>query len=70
MNSLETGEKWILDAGNPRVRQRYIHWKKSQLADIETALTWARVDYFHMPTDQSVADVLTLFFRQREKRLR
>lgn len=70
MAGLETGETWILDAGDPQVRQRYIHWKEGQLSDIETALTWARVDYFHMPTDQSVADVLTLFFRQREKRMR
>jgi len=70
MAGLETGGTWILDAGNPQVRQRYIQWKKEQLVDIETALTWARVDYFHMSTDQSVADVLTLFFRQREKRMR
>ena len=70
MAGLETDDKWVLDAGDPQIRQRYTHWKKSQLADIEAALTGARVDYFHMPTDESVADVLTLFFRQREKRMR
>lgn len=70
VGGLESREQWILDAGDPRVRQRYRAWKQDQMAGVEAALTSARVDYFHMPTDQSVADVLTLFFRQREKRLR
>ena len=70
MGALETGEQWLLDAGDPRVRQRYREWKTTQIADVETALASARVDYFHLPTDHSVADVLTLFFRQREKRMR
>ncbi len=70
MAGLESGIQWMLDAGDPQVRQRYRAWKTAQIKGLETALTSARVDYFHMPTDQSVADVLTLFFRQREKRMR
>lgn len=70
VQSFETGRHMVLDAGSAAVRKAYADQKRAHYRGVQETLAASKVDWFEMPTDASVSDVLTRYFKRREKRMR
>lgn len=70
MTCFETGNTILLDAGNKKTRQAYSAKKRRLYNTILENLKKSSVDFMALGTHMSVADVLTRYFRNREKRIR
>ncbi len=66
----ETGHKIMVDACDQKTRDRFS--RKAMALKHHTAKVFSRAstDLIHMNTNDNTAQVLTAYFRQREKRLR
>jgi len=67
---LETGETVVLDAYSKKVRDAYAGKRKQHYRQIQETFNRAGVDFMEIGTHMAVSDVLTKFFRCREKRMR
>ncbi len=67
---METGEVMLLDASDRGTRRRYEEMKRAEHGRIIEALKAAGVDRVEVATTDSAADVLTRYFRLRERRRR
>ena len=70
VRDLETGKIRWLDSFNPRTRKAYARIQARGRDEIRKLFTRAKSDFMELNTRDSVADTLTRYFRQREKRLR
>lgn len=66
----ETGNRYLLDAGDGATRRHYETGKRHQYEQALSLLKKAKVDVLEVQTDASVADLLTDYFRTRERRMR
>ncbi len=67
---LETGNTLMVDAGNQKTRKEFSSLRHAFQEQAVTAFSRAKSDLIEMKTSDSVSDSLTLYFRQRERRLR
>ncbi len=67
---LETGKALMVDAGNKKTRQEFSSLRHAFQEQAVKAFSRAKSDLIEMKTSDSVSDSLTLYFRQRERRLR
>ncbi len=66
----ETGDRHYLDCGDRRTRERFSALKQREYEEILEGLKRARVDAIPLETTGDAADVLTRYFRIRERRKR
>ncbi len=66
----ETGDVYHLDASDRRTRERFEALKRREYAQILGGLKRARIDAVSLETTSDAADVLTRYFRIRERRKR
>jgi hypothetical protein len=70
LTDLETGETMLVDAFDKRTRTMYTQMRKTAHAAARQIFSRAKSDLLEMKTSDSVPDVLTRYFRTREKRFR
>lgn len=68
VRDLETGEPFWFDAGNRHTREAFEKLKRAEYRDTADRLRASDIDCIEISTKDSVADVLTKYFRLREKR--
>ncbi len=66
----ETGKRILIDASDHRTRQRYQEQSRRRYENILAKINAAKVDVIEINTQDSVSDILTRYFRLREKRIR
>ncbi|MEA1969931.1 MAG: DUF58 domain-containing protein [Thermodesulfobacteriota bacterium] len=66
----ETGKTVVLDAFDKKTRDYYTLTKRALYNNSLDNLKKSSVDFMEMGTDMSVSDVLSRYFRYREKRMR
>ncbi|MCG8634259.1 MAG: DUF58 domain-containing protein [Desulfobacterales bacterium] len=64
----ETGETCLLDAGDKRTRHWFTETKTALHSETSRLFSKARVDLVELSTADSTSDVLTRYFRLRERR--
>ncbi|WP_022668141.1 DUF58 domain-containing protein [Desulfospira joergensenii] len=67
---LETSQTVLVDASDKKTRQAFTRMRRNFHARAKEVFSRAKSDLIEMKTNDSVADSLTLYFRQREKRFR
>lgn len=70
VEDLETGSLFIYDASDKQTRHEFEKLKRSEYAHISEMLKSSDIDCIQADTASDVADVLTRYFRYREKRKR
>ena len=70
MVDLETGRELLVDAGHPSTRIRYEAVKQAARTRARASLRSADIDCVEISTSAAAADVLTAYFRYREKKAR
>ncbi len=70
VTDFETGGSLVLDAGDTRTRRWYTDARQTAHADTAQVFSRSRIDLVDLCTEESVSDVLTRYFRLRERRLR
>jgi len=68
LTDLETQEQILVDAADKRVREAYTRIKETEYQASLSTLKSADVDVMDVRTTDSVGDVLSRYFRYREKR--
>ncbi len=66
----ETGERFLVDTDNPRLRHRYQHIGKQLREQRRKGLHRAGADFVEITPDDSYFQTLVGFFRQRGRRVR
>jgi uncharacterized protein (DUF58 family) len=64
----ETGDTCLLDAGDKRTRAWFTETKRAVHSEATQAFSRARIDLVELSTADSTSDVLTRYFRLRERR--
>ncbi|MFH1993594.1 MAG: DUF58 domain-containing protein [Pseudomonadota bacterium] len=67
VQDLETGEQLLLDAFDPKTRQRFEAMKVAEYRAAKETLKASDIDCIEIKTNDSVADVLRKYFHYREK---
>ncbi|MCG8617621.1 MAG: DUF58 domain-containing protein [Desulfobacterales bacterium] len=70
VDDFETGETLVLDAGDSGTRRWFTGVRQTAHEDTVQVFTRSRIDLVDLSTYESVSDVLTRYFRLRERRLR
>jgi uncharacterized protein (DUF58 family) len=68
LEEAETGTRYVVDTGNPRVRETFARRAAAARAERDRALRGADVDLVVVRTDRPYAEPLLRFFRMRERR--
>jgi uncharacterized protein (DUF58 family) len=68
LEEAETGERWVVDTGDRRVREAFVRAATRAREDRDRDLRAADVDAVLVGTDRPYADSLRRFFRMRERR--
>jgi len=68
LEEAETGERWVVDTGDRRVREAFVRAAAEARAERDRDLRAADVDAVLIGTDKSYADSLRRFFVMRERR--
>ncbi len=68
LEEAETGERYVVDTGNPRVRDAFARQAAAARAERDRMLRAADVDAIVVQTDRSYTEALLRFFRMRERR--
>ena len=68
LEEAETGERWVVDTGDRRVREAFVRAAAQARADRDRDLRAADVDAVLVGTDKPYADSLRRFFVMRERR--
>src|SRR2546422_7951094 len=68
LEEAETGERYVVDTGNPRVRDAFARQAATARAERDRMLRAADVDTIVIRTDQPYTTALLRFFRMRERR--
>jgi uncharacterized protein (DUF58 family) len=68
LEDAESGERYVVDTGNPRVRDRFAREAAAARAERNRQLRGADVDAVLVDTDRPYTQALLRFFRMRERR--
>jgi len=68
LNDPESGEKFLIDTSNPKVRERFYRKAKEIRENRKKIFSRLGIDTIDVRTDVPYAKALFLFFRRREKR--
>jgi uncharacterized protein (DUF58 family) len=68
LQDAETGERWVVDTAEPRVREHFARAAAQARSDRDRTLRAADVDAVLVGTDRPYAESLLRFFRMRERR--
>jgi uncharacterized protein (DUF58 family) len=68
LEEAETGDRYVVDTGNPRVREAFAARAIAARAERDRGLRAADVDAIVVETDRPYAEALLRFFRMRERR--
>jgi uncharacterized protein (DUF58 family) len=68
LEAAETGERYVVDTGNPRVRSELVRHAARERAERDRTLRSADVDTIVVSTDRPYTQALLRFFRMRERR--
>ncbi len=70
LNDFETGQSLVLNVSDPSTREWYQKINNGWSKEAATHFARANSDLIHIRTHESVSDVLTRYFRNRERRIR
>jgi uncharacterized protein (DUF58 family) len=70
LEDLETGTQIVLDASDPVTRKQYRKYRQQDYQQIRDRLKTIDVDCVEMPTDGDAAEILSRYFRLRERQKR
>ena len=68
LQDAETGESFLIDASNRRVRERFAEANRRRLEELQALFRSLGVDNISIRTDESYLDPIVRFFRMRAKR--
>ena len=68
LEEAETGQRYVVDTGDPRVRDAFAKQAAAVRAERDRTLRAAEVDAIPIRTDRPYAEALLRFFRMRERR--
>jgi uncharacterized protein (DUF58 family) len=68
LEEAETGERYVVDTGNRRVREEFARQAAAARAERDRMLRTADVDTIVVQTDRPYTEALLRFFRMRERR--
>jgi len=68
LEEAETGTRYVVDTGNPRLRETFARRTAAARAERDRALRGADVDLVVVRTDRPYTEPLLRFFRMRERR--
>ena len=68
LEEAETGARYVVDTGNPRVRETFARRAAAARAERDRALRGGDVDVVVVRTDRPYTEPLLRFFRMRERR--
>ena len=68
LEEAETGERYVVDTGNPRVRDAFARQATAARTERDRMLRAADVDTIVVQTDRPYTEALLRFFRMRERR--
>jgi uncharacterized protein (DUF58 family) len=70
LEDLETRDRIVMDASDPATRRQYNRYRQQDYQQIRDRLKAIDMDCVEMATDEDVAEILSRYFRLRERRKR